>query len=211
MAKTKIDEELAAAADAHADDPQRAELLHRARQFKASWIELAESLTAVRRDASWKRWGYDSFEAYALKELHLRGETAEKLTGSYAFLQKRAPQVLRRDGLSEPIPSYQSVDFLRRAEERDDAPRDVVQSIRGRVLDEGAPLKAVSKQFKEVVFPLDEGGKKKRDASALKNVGQRLRDILADTRAVPRPLAREVGEAIERLLAAIPEADEEAA
>jgi hypothetical protein len=211
MPKTKIDEELAAAAEAHADDPERARLLERARQFKASWIELAEALTAARRDASWKRWGYDSFDAYALKELHLRGETAEKLTGSYAFLQKRAPEVLRRDGLREPIPSYQSIDFLRRAEERDDAPRDVVTALRGRVLDEAAPLKAVSKQFKEVVFPLDEGGKKKRDAAALKNVGQRLRELLTETRVVPRPLAREVGEALDRLLAALPEAGEEAA
>ena len=40
MARTKIDAELAAAAEAHGDDPERAELLQRARRFKSSWIEL---------------------------------------------------------------------------------------------------------------------------------------------------------------------------
>src|ERR1700733_6215454 len=113
MHRTKTDAELAAAEAMHADDPERAEILHRARRFKASWIELAESLSEVRRGGQWKGWGFDSFEEYARNELHLKPETADKLTGSYQFLQRRAPEVLRRDGVNRPIPSYQSVDFLR--------------------------------------------------------------------------------------------------
>ena len=49
MERTKTDSALAEAEQAHADDPERAELLRRARRFKTSWIELAEALTATRR------------------------------------------------------------------------------------------------------------------------------------------------------------------
>src|SRR5580704_11883624 len=136
MQRTKTDAALEQAEQAHADDPERAELLKRARRFKASWIELAEALTAARKHASWQRWGYDSLEAYAKTELRLRPETVDKLTGSYSFLQRRAPAVLERDPLREPMPSYQAVDFLRRAEESHDAPREAVEEIRRRVIDE---------------------------------------------------------------------------
>ncbi|MCI4370410.1 MAG: hypothetical protein L3J81_03665, partial [Thermoplasmata archaeon] len=141
MTKTKVDAELEAAQEAHADrDPERAAMIKTARLFKSSWLELAESLTRVRRSAMWKRWSFESFEQYTKLELHLRPETVDKLTGSYVFLQKRAPEVLARDGLSSPIPSYQAVDFLRRAEESEDATPDVVQQLTRKVLADGAPL-----------------------------------------------------------------------
>lgn len=211
MKPTKTDEEMRGAAEEHANDPDRAELLQRARRFKASWIELAEGLTDVRRHGQWKKWGYDSFEAYAKSELHLRQETVDKLTGSFLFLQKRAPEVLKRDGIDREIPTYQAVDFLRRAEESERAPSDAVRAVRERVLDEGAPLSAVSRQFKDVVFPVSDGDKRSRDAAAVKNVATRLRDLLAETRAVPRKVASEAADAIERVLAALAASEEEAA
>ncbi len=211
MKPTKTDEEMRAAAEEHANDPDRAELLQRARRFKASWIELAEALTDVRRHGQWKRWGHDSFEAYAKSELHLRQETVDKLTGSFLFLQKRAPEVLRRDGIEREIPTYQAVDFLRRAEESERAPSDAVRAVRERVLDEGAPLSAVSRQFKDVVFPVSEGDKRARDAAAVKNVATRLRDLLAETRAVPRKVASDAADALERVLEALAATEERAA
>jgi len=211
MHRTKTESALAEAEAAHADDPERAELLRRARRFKASWIELAEALTAAKRGGRWKEWGYDSFEAYAKGELHLRQETVDKLTGSYSFLQRRAPAVLRRDPLQEPMPSYQAVDFLRRAEESDGAPRDTVEEIRRRVIDEAAPFGTVSRAYKDVVFPVDEDTRRARDAAGVKNVAKRLRELLQETHVVPRRLAGEVGEALERLLEALEEEEEEAA
>src|SRR3954467_9116757 len=109
MRRTKVDVELERAEQKHEGDVRRAELIRCARRFKASWVELAEALTEVRRRSEWKRWGHASFEAYAKSELHLRGDTVEKLTGSFAFLQRHAPEVLGRDGISAPIPSYHSV------------------------------------------------------------------------------------------------------
>jgi hypothetical protein len=210
MHQTKVDATLEALAGEHADDPERAELIHRARRFKASWLELAEGLTNARKRGAWKNWGFESFEDYARVELHLRPETVDKLTGSFQFLKHKAPDVLRRDGLNAPIPSYQSIDFLRRAEEEDGTKPDVMDALRKRVLDEGAPAAAVSREFKATVFPIDEATRKERDVAALRNVAKRLRELLNDTRAVPRRLAGEVGGALDTLLEALGK-DEEAA
>jgi hypothetical protein len=212
MQRTKVDATLEALADAHADDPERVELIQRARRFKASWIELAEALTDARRHGAWKRWGFESFEDYARAELHLKAETVEKLTGSFQFLKSKAPDVLRRDGLNEPIPSYQSVDFLRRAEQADDrAAPDVMDALRKRVIDEGAQPAAVAREFKAQVFPIDEATRKERDAAGLKSVARRLHELLGETRAVPRRLAAEVDDAVTKLLEALAKKEDAAA
>ena len=211
MQRTKVDLALEALAQEHDDDPERAELLHRARRFKASWIELAEGLTNARRHGHWKRWGFASLEEYAKTELHLRPETVEKLTGSFQFLKSKAPDVLRRDGVSAPIPSYQAIDFLRRAEAEEGTKPDVMEALRKRVLDEGAAPAALSREFKATVFPIDEKARKERDLAALRNVAKRLQEILGETRAVPRRLAGEVGEALEKLLDALGKGEDAAA
>lgn len=208
--RTKTETALAEAEQAHADDPERAELIRRARRFKTSWVELAEALTAARKHASWRNWGYDSFEAYAKAELRLKPETVDKLTGSYSFLQRRAPAVLERDPLSEPMPSYHAVDFLRRAEESEDAPRDTVEEIRRRVIDEAAPVATVSRAYKDVVFPIDEDTRRARDLAGVKNVAKRLRELLGETNVVPRKLAGEVASLLDQLLEAIEDKEEAA-
>ena len=211
MVKTKLDAELAEAERAHSNDPERAELIARTRRFKASWLELAEALTHVRKNDTWKNWGYESFESYASRELKLRQETVDKLTGSYAFLQRRAPAVLQRDGVVDAIPSYQAVDFLRRAEEREDAPPEAVVEIRKKVLDEGVPLPSVAREYRDVVFPIDEETKDKRDKAALKLAATKLRDMLASTHAVSQRLAGDVTEKLDALLEALAESKKRAA
>ena len=181
-----------------------------ARRFKASWIELAQALTEARRSASYRRWGHDSLEEYAKKELHLRQETVDKLAGSLVFLKRRAPEVLAHDGVSMPIPSYQSVDFLRRAKEEPGTPKDVVQAIRKRVIDEGAGLSSVARQYRETVFPVGPGEKKAHDTAAVRNVAKRLRELLDETKVVPRRLAGELAASLERLLEVL-KTDEDAA
>ena len=211
MHRTKTEAALAGAEVAHADDPERAELLRRARHFKASWVELAEALTQAKRHRRWREWGYESLEAYAKAELRLRPETVDKLTGSYSFLKKRAPSVLGRDAVTEPIPSYEAVDFLRRAEEREDAPRDVVETIRRKVLDDGASAGALSRTYGETVFPLDKDARRARDVAGIKNVAKRLAELLSGTHVVSQKLASEVGESLSRLLEAIADDADQAA
>jgi hypothetical protein len=212
MDRTKTDAVMEQTEREHAtEDPERAEIISCARRFKSSWIDLASALTRVRRGGHWKRWGYESFEQYAKTELHLRQETVEKLTGSFLFLQKHAPKVLERDGVTSSIPTYQAVDFLRRAEEADDAPRDAVGDIHRRVLDEGAPLASVARQYKDVVFPISDADRKARDAATLTSAAVRLRDLLPETKAVPKKMANEVAASLERLLAALDQSASHAA
>jgi len=223
MRPTKIDRELAASEEAHGDDPFRAEALRRARRFKSSWIELGEILTEARRTSVWRGWGFESFHAYAKGELHLREETVDKLTGSFHFLKQRAPEVIARSrgegeggGAGARIPTYQAIDFLRRAEERaaeDGAgvTEETVSELRRRVLEEGAGASAIAREYGDAVFPIDEATRKRRDAAGIVNVASRLKALLAESDAVPKRLAGEVQGALERLLEVVRERAERAA
>lgn len=205
MHQTNVDRALAALEERHADDPERVELLRRTRRFKASWLELAEALAEVKRGKAWERWGYDSFEAYTKGELKLQASTVEKLTGSYMFLHKRAPEVLKRDPLDAPLPSYQAIDFLRRAEERaEENPQAVsdetMTDIRKRILEDATPVATVAKLYKDTLFPVTAGQKQEADRKAIKSTATKLRDLLADTSVVSKRLASTVGEALDELL-----------
>jgi hypothetical protein len=205
MSDTNVDRALAALEEKHADDPERAMLVRCSRRFKASWLELAEALAKVKREKTWERWGHDSFESYTKGELKLRNETVEKLTGSYLFLHKRAPEVLRRDPMDTPMPSYQAIDFLRRAEERasegDTVSEETMGDIRKKVLDEGTPIATVARLYKDTLFPVPEAQKKEKERHVLKQTASKLRDLLGETSAVPKGLASTVSASLEELLA----------
>lgn len=204
--RTRVDEALKQAEVRHAHDPERAEVIARVRRFKAGWYELAEALTEMRRSERFKQWGYAHFDDYCKRELHLRKETVDKLTGSFVFLRAKAPHVLERDGRDAPIPSYQAVDFLRRAEEESEAPEDTVRELRTRVLDEGASLPKISRMYRQVVFPVDEDEQSEKRRTALKQTIDRLIEQLAVARAertVPPELAAEIEEPLQRLAAHI--------
>ncbi len=203
MPRTKTDDVLHAAEIQHQHDPERAEMIGRVRRFKASWFELGEALTEMRRSEGYKRWGYASFDDYCKRELHLKADTAAKLTGSFAFLRSRAPEVLQRDGREAPIPTWQSVDFLRRAEEAE-APEETLTELRRHVLDEGAPLPKVARLYRETIFPLDEEEQSEKRLASLTGTINRLIELLAQARAdrvVPEALCAEVEEPLARLAA----------
>ncbi len=204
MQQTNVDRALAALEEQHADDPERASMLRLTRRFKSSWLELGQALAELKRLKSWERWGYDSFDTYAKTELKLRADTVEKLTGSYMFLHKRAPEVLQRDPL-EAIPSYQAVDYLRRVEEKaaedSSIPKETLVDVRKQILDEGVPVTKVARLYNDTLFPVSENDKRESNRKALKATATKLRDLLADSSAVPSRLASTVGELLDELLA----------
>lgn len=204
MQQTNVDRALAALEEQYADDPERVELLRRTRRFKASWLELGEALSEVKRHKTWEKWGYDSMESYAKAELKLRMDTVEKLTGSFMFLHKRAPEVLRRDPLEKELPSYQAIDFLRRAEERaeedDTLPEGTMVDIRKKVLEDNVPVATVARLYKDTLFPVSEEDKKAKDRAAIKSSATKLRDLLAESDVLPKGIARTVGDALDELL-----------
>jgi hypothetical protein len=199
---TKVDESLRRAMEAHADDPERVELLRRAREFKASWVELAEALTRVRESRTYETWGYDTFEAYVTKELHIKRETAEKLTASFRFLSHHAPDVLERDGVRAPIPTYQAVDFLSRAYETD-CPKELKAEIRRAVLDEGASAAQVQRRFKEALFPPTDESRMHKVREGLLSAARRLAHLLAEPHGLPRDVVEDLEADLGRLIRSI--------
>jgi hypothetical protein len=205
MEQTNVDRALEALEEQHADDPERATMLRLSRRFKTTWVELGEALTRVKKAEAWKRWGYESFEVYAKNELKLRGDTVEKLTGSFMFLHKRAPEVLTRDPIETTLPSYMAIDYLRRIEEKaeadDSIPKQAVEEVRHKILEEGQPMAKVARLYKDTLFPTTEHQKKEAARKDIKKVATKLRDLLAETDALPKKVVSSVDTALDELLA----------
>ncbi len=204
MARTKVDDALADAERSHKDDPERAELIRRARRFKASWLELAEELTSARRRERWRGWGYDSFESYVRSELHLKPETADKLTGSYVYLSGRRPRCCT--AICSPnrfLATRPSISFGV-AEEGGSADRGTIDELRRRALDEAASAGALAREYGETVFPIEPAMRRARELAGLRNVTVRLRVLLSGTDVVSPKLARSVSSALDKLLEALP-------
>jgi hypothetical protein len=208
---TAVERDIQARIAACEGDEERVEVLRRALRFKAGWAELGEALCVVIRVESWRDWGYPSFESYCRKELHISQETAHKLTGSYAFLQSRAPEVLGGDERAPAVPSLESVLYWKRAEEDGQASREDLAALRGAVLDEGLPASALRRRFQGTFFPETEEESAERHRLTLLATARRLSHLLESTDAVPRALLRRLheplGELIRRLEPAPKEED----
>jgi len=214
MAATQTERKLEAKMDAFAGDPERVDVLGKARDFKRSWIELAEALTRVRDRATWEAWGYKTFEAYCRQELHLKTPTVSKLVGSFAFLQTQAPKVLERAREpvdARPLPSMQAVDFIARAEERGAAPPDAMKEMRKAVFEEGTEAPALSRRFKQVAFPVNDQQKRDRLKAQLVSTARRMAALIAEPDVpVSRQVCLEVEEALGALLGAMDESEQAA-
>lgn len=181
ISKTQIDFALAQSEKRFSSDPDRTELIQKTRHFKSSWLELAQSLVACRDRKLYQKWGYPSFEAYYKKELHIKTPTVDKLTGSYSFLHQSAPEVLQRDGLTQPIPSYQSIDFLKQAEEAQiqGQPNDeLLAQVRQAVLEENTSLPKISRLFRKTLFPQKELQEKQKHLQEASKIMNRLLELL---------------------------------
>lgn len=150
-------------------DGMRLELVKRARNFKRTWVDMAEGLVRVRSRGSYRDWGYEDFHAYCAIELQLKRPTVDKLTGSFNTLEQYAPNVLDRDGIEKPIPEIDSVDYFARAlvdpaslppKQRGvraaPPPADVVDELKRAVFDEQLPVSALKKRFDPILKPKSE-------------------------------------------------------
>jgi len=204
---TKTDRQMEDRMHAVSDDPERAETLARARAFKRTWLELAESLTRASDKRLWEKWGFSDFDAYCRKELHLRGSTVAKLLGSYRFLETTAPRVIERartDRYEAPIPSLPAVEFVQRATEAGAADAETLRSIHRVAFDEGAEAPLLTRQFGKLAFPQTDGDKREKLRGSIAQAARRLSALIAEAGApIPKPLAIRVEETIGELLEAI--------
>jgi hypothetical protein len=121
-------------------------------------------------------------------------------------MQTTAPRVLERS-LREPgapVPSLQAVDFMARATERGAADDEIMEEMQRAVFEEGADAPALSRRFKEIAFPVDEGERRDKLRGQLVNAARRLASLLADPDApVPHDVAITAEESLGQLLDAL--------
>ncbi len=122
-------------------DSLRYHILESAKSFKTSWVELGRALYTVSKDKLYKEWGYGTIEAYTLREIGIRKETAMKLLRSYYFLEKEEPAYLTQDQSTPEsiakVPSYESVDLLRKVKNRKDMDPAEYQTLKKAVFESG--------------------------------------------------------------------------
>lgn len=183
------DVEIALAEKARALQPGtiRHSLLLAAKRFKSTWVELGKLLVKVRDEASYEEWGYPTFEAYCAKELHLRKQTALKLTRSFSFLRKHEPKQVLGEDLAERAPAYEVVEVLADAEDRGQLTGAEYRAIRDTIWDSArAPSQLKRELAGRFPRPAPDAADELRQLSAS---GRRLANHAKSCRAVPRPIA----------------------
>jgi hypothetical protein len=161
----------------------RYKVLEHAKNFKTSWIDLGQTLFSVWKDKLYKEWGYSEFEAYTAKEIGIRKETALKLLRSYTFLEKEEPRLVSKDRVQEvrvkDIPSYEAVDVLRQASNKD-LDGETYGKIRKYVLEDGKDAKFIKKDLTAMIKKKEEeedprAAKEKKKIMALRRLIGTLR------------------------------------
>ena len=200
--------DLAEALEAEGADELRVHVVRRARDFKRSWVMMAEALVEVRNRESYLEWGYEDFYGYCSLELQLKQATADKLTGSYVALKRHAPSVLKRDGLNERIPTCDAVDYFAKALQKspgNDAEREpvvdreVVDELRHAVFEEGAPVTELRKRFNPLFHPKPEGAEQLDTIRRATAAARRLERMIEEIDGLHRPTVRAALDSLEAL------------
>lgn len=188
-----------------------------ARQFKRSWLEMARVILEVRNRRSYESWGYPDVYAYCLEELRIKRPTVEKLVLSYSTISEHAPKVLNYDGVAQPIPSVDSVDYLAKAlRERDTEEdgsglpsEDVIAELKQAIFEEGAPVQSLRKRFDPIIHPKSEAEIERDAIKKALGALRRLEATLLDV-TLEMELFEESRSLFERLHRALEQADEDA-
>ena len=121
-----------------------------AKRFKSTWAELGKLLVQVKDDNLHEEWGYPSFEAYCLKELHIKKQTALKLTRSFSFLAKHEqPEELAQQDFPQKAPAFEVVEVLADAEERGQLSPNEYRSLRDSIWNPEKTPTELKKEFTE--------------------------------------------------------------
>ncbi len=168
-----------------------------AKRFKSTWVELGKLLVQVRDQAKFEEWGYESFEVYCSRELHIRKQTADKLTRSFSFLSRHETKQsleMEDDGLVEdvprPAPAFEVVEVLADAEERGQLSANEYKSIRDSIWNPERPVSELKREIQER-FPKP-AAPPPSDTSQLRRTAQLARKLCLELRAskrVPKAVA----------------------
>lgn len=200
--RTKKIDDLIAVLEKTGADPLRLDVLRRTRQFKRSWVDLAEALVEVRRNRAYESWGYEDLYAYCRDELSLRKATVDKLTASYHAIRTHAPAVLERDGIAKVIPSYEAVGYFERAakaandtagsKEEDRAKSMALDELRRAVFDEGRPVSELRRRFDPVLHPKTTEEQQLAAVTTALRLSARLAEVLPDVEGLDEARVEEM-------------------
>jgi len=200
-----------ASAKGSSSEGVRHRMVQLARVFKRSWVEMAEALVQLRSSQLYLEWGYQDLYSYCALELQLRKATVDKLTGSYVALEKHAPNVLSRDGVAQPIPTCDAVDYFARALRGDPAndggraevevgpSEEVIEELRHAVFEEHTPVAALRRRFNPVLHPKPEGSEALETLQKAQRASQRLAQLLPEIEGLPKSHAKALEEALTTL------------
>jgi len=166
----------------------RYRVLESAKRFKTSWIELAQALYSAWKDKLYKKWGYNTFEAYTSKEIGIKKQTAMKLLRSYYFLEKEEPGYLKEDyaesSEASSLPTYEAVNVLRMAKKKNILDEEDYGSLRDKVLIKGRDAGEVKRDLTALIKERRElepaEARKKRETATLKRFLSVLKSLRRD-------------------------------
>ncbi|OQA40891.1 MAG: hypothetical protein BWY49_00627 [Candidatus Omnitrophica bacterium ADurb.Bin314] len=185
------------------NDELRGKVVEVARKHKASWIELGQYLFSISKDRIFREWGYNTFEAYCVRELKIREATASKLLKSYSFLEREEPRMVKPEYTTEEeprkIPDYEAVNLLRLAKQNKNIPVQEFAELRHEVLNEAREFRDVRAKVKAIVAerkPKDtpEAREAKRSSAIRRLIGflNGAKKQLEDEDLVPDHLLRQI-------------------
>lgn len=168
----------------------RRQVLEGARRFKSSWVELGKLLSEVKRKKQWEEWGFASFDQYVAKELFIRRQTAEKLTMSYGFLERHEPELVGPRPPPRPVPSFEVIEVLSRAEESGRLDKSSYRELRDEIFDRSPTPAQLNRKLAEKLGPAERPHRDPQDrVRRLADAARRLAEGCKATEEVPRAIA----------------------
>ncbi len=166
-------------------------VLTAAMRFKSTWAELGKLLVQVRDEAKFEEWGYPSFESYCLKELHIKKQTALKLTRSFSFLTKHEPEEeLTAQEFPQRAPAFEVIEVLADAEERGQLSPTEYKSLRDSIWSPEKSPTELKKEFAErFPRPPPEPPPESAQVRKLAQMARKLASELAGCRRIPNAVA----------------------
>jgi hypothetical protein len=186
---SQVDAALASKANELTPGSFRHTVVSAARRFKATWVELGKLLVKVQAESLYEGWGYESFDAYCSKELHIRKQTALKLTKSFSFLERHEPKAVSSEDFVERAPAFEVVEVLAGAEERGQLSAQEYRSIRDSIWNQDKPTSELKREISER-FPAPPADRPANfELRRLASFARKLATELGASRKVPKAIS----------------------